>query len=69
MTYTREEAINFLVDLDSSDTQQMINQNDWTYLDAILREGFIGYAKYTNKELKEEIEERSADDEEIVITG
>lgn len=69
MTYTKQEAIDFLVDLDSSDIQQMINQDDWTYLEAILRSGFIGYDKYTNKELQEEIEERSADDEPITVTA
>lgn len=69
ITYTRTEAIDYLVQRDESDIQQMINQDDWDYLEGILRNGFVGYATLSNDDLKTEIENSTADDQEIEVVN
>ena len=50
---TRDEVIDTLIEDDLN-----ISNNEYSYFDAILRNGLVGYSNQTNKELEDEINER-----------
>lgn len=54
--YTREDLIDYLIKDDLS-IQESGEADDYLY--NILREGFCGYAKYSDSELIEEFNERT----------
>lgn len=58
MTFTYDEAIEWLVDDDIDDLQQMFANGDFTYIGDLLKGGFCGYYKYTKEQLVREISER-----------
>ncbi len=68
MKYTRKEAIEWIVNDQISVIEQLRQDGDTGFLEHILWTGFDGYDKYTNKELIEEIYERSNPDNEETIT-
>jgi hypothetical protein len=66
MTYTRKEAIKFLVDLDIDDISQAAANNDFTFVTSILNNGFEGYDNISNIELRDEIQQRALEGSEEV---
>ena len=52
--FDREKVIDILVDDDFLD----IGENDYSFFEAILRDGWIGYENFTDDELIKECEER-----------
>ena len=60
---TRDEIVEALVD---DDIDTITGHLEVAYVYDILREGFKGYNNYTNKELKQEYEERLDPDYEGV---
>lgn len=55
---TTVQAIEWLVDDDIDTINSSINNEDYEYLDNILRKGFVGYERFTKEELIKELEER-----------
>lgn len=55
--YDREKVIETLIDDDFLD----IGENDYSFFDAILKGGWIGYDNMTDEELIKECEERDID--------
>ena len=55
---TREELIEWLIKDDMETFRQQVEGNDYSYLDMIMRDGFIGYRKQTVKQLRQEYNER-----------
>ena len=66
-TIQRSEVIDALLD-DDLDISSIMDREEYMY--DILREGFKGYNKYTNKELKQEYEARiDPEDERVTVVG
>ena len=55
---TREEALKKLLDNECSTVEQMVLQNDLSYVNDIFTSGFKGYINFTNKELASELYEQ-----------
>lgn len=69
MKFTRAQALDYLIERDITDIEQMLADNDLTFLDSILRAGFDGYESFNNRQLAEEIRHSAEDDgEEIEVT-
>lgn len=58
LTYTRDEAIQILVNRD---------QEDLFFYKEILMEGFRGYYKYSNLELEDTLNSFYTDDEKVTV--
>ena len=68
MKYTRKEALDYLVERDITDIEQMLADNDIVFIDSILRAGFDGYESFNNSQLAEEIRHSTSDEDEIEVT-
>lgn len=55
----KAEIIEFLIDNDIDTISQMANQDDFSYIESLLREGFIGYSKMSKADLTKEYLERT----------
>ena len=55
ITITKQNAIDKLVDNEIDSIRSSADSNDVEYLSAILCDGFIGYSKFTNEQLEEEL--------------
>ena len=55
---TTIQAIEWLVDDDIDTIEHSIKEGDYEHLDNILKKGFVGYERFTKRELIEELEER-----------
>jgi hypothetical protein len=68
MKFTRAQALDYLVERDITDIEQMLADNDIAFIDSVLRAGFDGYESFNNSQLEEEIRHSVADDEEVEVT-
>ena len=57
-TVTRSEAETMLLNNECNTIEQMVLNNDLSYVFDVFYSGFKGYAHFTNKELKAEIMEQ-----------
>jgi hypothetical protein len=55
----REQMIEWLIDDDLGLIQRGAPHDDFEYVAGILREGFKGYQRYTDEELRQDILERT----------
>lgn len=54
-TWKKDDIINFLITDDIDNIRQMCFENDLSWIDFILREGFIGYRNQSISELRTEL--------------
>lgn len=64
-TFTQDKAIEWLIDDDINDLQQMFMNDDFSYIHDILSGGFDGYNSFTKDQLAQEISERK--EEEVAV--
>lgn len=65
-TLTRSEAETALLNNECNTIEQMVLNNDLSYVFDIFYSGFKGYAHFTNKELKEEYIEQLGEKIKII---